>query len=286
MYPDPQYFKRKINIHAGKGVLIRDSIALMKFPPLFPIFFCLLAVAGSPALRAQDQPLQPEEDWLEYYYQNPTPDRFVEEVKNWASDGTLDNENARPALIAFLSQVMRANRDQIAGWYESLKGLSPSQMQVLHTAMLYARVSEADEIMSKTFGKQYDDQKIETAKILEMPLDKETTIDMLWGFFYATGSEHAIRRIVLCFRFEDAPERPDGVDVPEGYAALYKMLPFFAHDSLLANAERHPRLVEILKTLLEKPEELVPAEKEGVYDVLSALDPENVPPVDREAKAA
>lgn len=248
---------------------------------LHALFFAFVASVLFPGLMLQAE----EEDWLENYYKNPTPERFVEQMKDWAADGTLDNEIAKPAIIAFTSQLLRQNRDRIESWYSALSGLSPSQMQVLHTAMLFSRTSEADGIMRKQFGKKYDEQKVETQKILKMPLDKPKTIDMLWGFFYATGSETAIRRVVAGFSFLDAPENPDGVEVPEGYLPLYKSLPTIAFNSLASNAERHPRVLEILKALNEGGD-LSPREKEGVYDILSEIDPEAYPPVDRENNKA
>lgn len=217
-----------------------------------------------------------EKDWLEYYYESPTPENFVKNMKDWAEDGTLDNEHAKPALIAFGSQLIRQNRDSLVGWYDQLAGMSPEHKQVLHTQMLFSRTGEADKIMRDMFGKQYDEQKKETPKILELPLDKRSTLDMLWGFFYATGSENAIRRVVTCFRFQDAPDNPDGVDVPEGYVPLYKELPFFASNTLIANGERHPKVVEILEALL-KDDTLLPMEKNGVYEVLSELNPKKYP---------
>lgn len=212
-----------------------------------------------------------ERDWLEFYYESPTPDRFIPQMKDWAEDGTLDNDHAKPALIAFISQLIRQNREKLPDWYSGLAGLDPKQKQVMHTAMLFSRTEEADAILTEEFGQVYEDQKAETKKILEMPLDQRDTVDMLWGFYYATGSPEPIRRLILCFRFEDAPDKPDGVDVPEGYAPLYKELPEFAHNSLVANGERHPRLVEILKVLLEKDESFLEMEKAGVRAVLEEL---------------
>ncbi len=219
-----------------------------------------------------------EKDWLEYYYENPTPDRFVGQMKDWAEDGTLENDHAKPALIAFTSQILRQNRERIGEWYDALSGLSPEQMQVMHTAMLYSRTTEADELMRDRFGKAYEEQKEETPKILELPLDRGDTMDMVWGFFYATGSEVAIRRVVTCFRFRDAPDKPPGVDVPEGYKPLYKELPEFALGSLLANASRHPRIVLILREMYENDNTLLEMEKSGLYEVLSELDPGTYPP--------
>jgi len=109
---------------------------------------------------------------------------------------------------------------------------------------------------------------------------------MLWGYFYATGSESAVRRVVIAFRFRDAPDKPPGVDVPDGYVPIYKELPHFAFESLLANAERHPRVVAILREILEKDTTLMDAEKEGVYAVLSEIDPKTYPPKEPAKKAA
>jgi len=247
---------------------------------LAPALFC-----GAVALQSQDAPADPpEKDWLEFYYENPTPEQFVTRMKDWAGDGTLDNEHARPALIAFISQLIRQNEGDLQRWYEDLTGLSPGQLQVVHTAMLFSRTAGADRIMREVFGKIYDEQKQETEKILEMPLDKRATMDMLWGYFYATGSESAIRRIVISFRFKEAPDNPPGVTIPDGYVPMYKELPEFAAGALIANGERHPRIVEILREMYEKDESLMKVEKEGVYEVLSALDPKKYPPVPKEPK--
>lgn len=211
-------------------------------------------------------------DWLESYYENPTPGRFVAEVKNWSADGTLDNDHAKPAIIAFASQVMRQNRDRIVDWYRDLAGLPPEHMQIIHTAMLFSRTKQADAIMGELFGAAYREHREKTGKILELPLDKSGTLDMLWGYFYATGSTAAIRRIVICFRFEDAPERPDGVKIPDDYVPLYKVLPEFAESSIIANAQRHPRIPEILRSLLENDESLLEPEREGIREILKFLD--------------
>lgn len=242
----------------------------------------VVAVARVPAeeagKEAEAAAEEAEKEWLEFYYENPSPDRFVPQMKDWAKDGTLDNDLAKPALVAFLSQVIRQNHERLEGWYADLAGLDPGQLQTLHTAMLYSRTKEADAILRERYGKTYDEQKLETEKILEMPLDRIDTIDMLWGFFYATGSEGAVRRIVTAFRFRDAPEKPSGVEVPEGYLPLYKELPRMAYGSLVANGERHPKLAGILKGILESDQTLLEVEKEGVYDVLSQLDAKAYPP--------
>lgn len=211
-------------------------------------------------------------DWLESYYEHPSPERFVSQMKEWSADGTLDNDGAKPALIAFISQLLRQNREELGAWYAALEGLPPKQLQILHTAMLFARINEADEILLKRYGEAFTTQRRETGKILELPLDKEDTLDMLWGYFYATGSQHAIRKIVAGFRFRDAPEKPPGVDVPDGFIPFYKALPQFTFQSLVANAERHPKLLVMLRDMLEEDSTLVEPEKDGLSKVLQEVD--------------
>lgn len=242
-------------------------------PSLLPVALVLLGFVPPPAAAlANDPPLAPDErDWLESYYESPNPERFVPQMKDWAADGTLDNDYAKPAVIAFSSQVLRQNRDRIASWYEDLAGLSPEHLQILHTAMLYSRTQEADEIMRERFGPSYEEHRGKAGKILELALDKRDTMDMLWGYFYATGSPSAIRRIVTTFRFREAPENPDGVEVPEGYVPLYKALPEFAVGSLLANSSRHPRIPQILRDLLGGDDSLMEVEREGIREVLKQL---------------
>lgn len=262
-----------------KPVLILSLALFAAWPPCSPLFAQGDESEASPSGAE-------EKDWLEFYYENPSPDRFVEEMKDWAEDGTLENDHAKPALIAFTSQLLRQNRERIAEWYDALSGLSPEQMQVMHTAMLFSRTTEADELMKDRFGKTYEEQKEETPKILELPLDRGDAMDMIWGFFYATGSEGAIRRVVTCFRFQDAPDKPPGVDIPEGYKPLYKELPEFALGSLLSNASRHPRVIEILKEMYSNDTTLLEMEKTGIYEVLSELDPKAYPPKEPKGNAA
>lgn len=280
-----------MNKYARQRVTDCGFLPLMRKLVFILSFGLVTTSPESSHLRAQDSSaddsssVSEEKDWLEFYYENPTPERFVDQMKDWAEDGTLESDHAKPALIAFTSQVLRQNRERIEEWYDALSGLTPEQMQVIHTGMLFSRTTEADDLMRDRFGKAYEEQKEETPKILELPLDRGDTMDMVWGFFYATGSEAAIRRVVTCFRFRDAPEKPPGVNVPEGYKPLYKELPEFALGSLIANASRHPRIIEILKEMYANDKSLLEMEKTGVYEVLSELDPKAFPPKESKGDA-
>lgn len=226
------------------------------------------------AQDAPDPSVDEAADWLEYYYQNPSPEQFVSRMRGYSQDGTLASERARPALIGFVSQIIRQNRDQIDQWYGQLAGLPPEERQLLHTAMLFSRTAEADTILEREFGQKFREQKKETPKILELQLDKTHTLDMLWGFFYATGSESAIRRIISYFNLENLPEKPEDVEIPEGYKPLYTEMPEAAAWTLVANGSRHPAVRRACEDLYEKKGELTDSERHLLFEkVLKELDP-------------
>lgn len=245
-------------------------------PLLFAAITLTLVIPPSSGF-AQDTPDPPVDeaaDWLEYYYQKPTPEQFVARMRAYSQDGTLASEQARPALIGFISQVIRQNRDQIDDWYTQLAGLPPEEKQILHTAMLFSRTSEADAILEREFGQRFREQKQETPKILELQLDKTHTLDMLWGFFYATGSDSAIRRIIAYFNLENLPEKPKGTDIPEGYKPLYTEMSEAAAWTLVANGSRHPEVKELCEDLYEKEAALTDTERQYLFEnVLVELDP-------------
>lgn len=227
-----------------------------------PSFLAALALVGSPLLSQEvegtaEEPkifrkVPSDPNWLEYYYTAPKPESVEEQIRMLATEGELRNDAIKPAVIAFLSQVIRQNRERIGPWYTSWKEtLDAESIQTVQTAMLFSRTSEADSILSEQFGAQYEEQKKTLPKILEMRLDKPSTLDMLWGFYYASGSENAIRRLVMGFRYLEAPDNPENVEVPEDHIPLYKMIPEFAGNSLISNGLRHPKVVKDLQELLD-----------------------------------
>ncbi len=246
-------------------------VTLLAFHFIMAPVICQEGATGEPT--AKDE----KADWLEGYYLNPTPEKFVDQMKGWAADGTLQKQIAHPALIGFISQLMRQNRDKILVWAKELSSLDPKDLVVFNTALIFSRTSEADDLIKQALGEKYQEFE-EPPKILELGLNEPPTMDMLWGYFYATGSENAIRRIINGFRYEDAPLAPDGVEVPEGYKPYYTELPQLAFSSLHHNLTHHPRVMEICESFYQNDKTLLPMEKRNLYDLLSLCKPEKYPP--------
>jgi hypothetical protein len=220
--------------------------------------------------------IEPDEDhdWLTFYYQNPEPEKLTKQLQKWSDAKILSDEKARPALVGFLSQVFRQNRDKIKGWYSKARGFPPEDLQTLRLALIFSRTSEADDIIKAEEGDSYVARQ--PPKVLEMSMNQLPTFDMLWGYFYATGSELVIERMIFLFRFEEM-ELGEDIDIPEGYSSLYEQLPEHAHWALKSNAEQHPQILQLLERYLETPGALQPIERKGVRKILSELLPKKYP---------
>jgi hypothetical protein len=191
-------------------------------------------------------------DWMTFYYKNPTPEKFVESVRELAKDGSLSNDDAQPPIVAFLSQVMASNPKKIPGWLKQLSDLDRKQTSVILAAAWYSDTEEALAYFESQKLEAYLKQK--GPKILEMELDP-TILDMLWGHFMATGDEKPIRRIVSAFslsKYAGAAERfktseKTEQDKKEAFLdATFQA----AKWSLESNCRQHPKVLQHCEAML------------------------------------
>lgn len=221
----------------------------------------------------------PQKDWMEGYYLDPQPNRLPEEVKDWSEQGLLQREGTRDVLIGFLSQVLRQNRPKIKEWDNQLAGLPPDDRRIWRTGVWYSRTTEGDEIIKEALGGKLTNEDL-APKLLELPLDRPTTLDMLWGYFFATGSESPVRRLVEAFRFEDVSEPPPGAKIPQGYVPLFTQLPEMVAWSITSMAAEHPKVAEFCVHFYESPKESQLSETESRWlrnKVLPTIDPKKFP---------
>lgn len=245
------------------------------------------AVAGpedapSPPRAPTDNELRniPEDidnDWLTFYYKNPEPDKLSDHLKKWSDARILNDERAQAPLVGFLSQVFRQNPDRIKGWYLDASDFPPEDLQTIRLALVFSRTAEGDAIFREDEEEGEEVLKNRPPKVLEMSMTLLPTFDMLWGFYYATGSERVLERMIYLFRYAEMSVGED-VDIPEDYRPLYEQLPAAAHWALVGNAEQHPKVLAFLEEAYQTAGRLEPIEKEGVRKVLSELLPQKYPP--------
>lgn len=187
------------------------------------------------------------DDWMTYYYKSPSPDLFSKELRLLTDKGLLANENAQAPIIAFLSQVMSLNAKRIPEWIEEFSNIDEKQRKVLLAAAWYSDTEEARELFKTKNLDAYLKQK--APKILEVEVNNPSALDMLWGYFFATGDSTPIRRIVTALslsKYAGALDRfktsdKTAKDRNEAYLDVTFQA---ARWSLESNCKAHPLVLE------------------------------------------
>ena len=214
----------------------------MRSRPLTQAVFCLACVVGE--ARGQGAP----DDWVPSYYRRPSPDRFVEEVRGLAEAGVFDKENARPPMIGFFSQVMTQNPTHIEAWITDLQDLNEAGRNVLLESAWRSNTESAREYFRAAGLDEYLRRR--APDLLSVEVTDPSTLDMLWGHFYATGDEKSVRRIVSAFalskhsgaieRFKQSSEKTDDEKREAYLEVVFKA----ARWSLESNCRQHPLVLE------------------------------------------
>lgn len=172
--------------------------------------FCMLALTPCFAQKAGGDTQQLGK-WVMTYYQNPTPDQFVEKVKEMSAAGVLYNPrpNARPdANVMFLGKIMASNARQIPQWLDALASLPDTDRKVLKRAVWYSgtETGKAWLTMNGEAELANGPRPVLLANQKAMQL-QPYHIDQLWEWFFATGEVEPVARIISLFSL--AHELPD-----------------------------------------------------------------------------
>ena len=210
----------------------------------------LFFVFGLPLLGANLQEVSG--NWLTGYYRNPQPTRFVDEVRTLINSGSFSKETAQPPLIVFLGRVIAANPTKIESWMAALNDLSPAGKDLLYAALWFSGTEEAKQYLATHGIKDYTGKN--PPDVLKMEIDSPTVVEMLWGWYFATGDEAAIRRIISGFnlnRYDGAMDRfKSSKKTEQDKREAYQDLAFKAvQRSLIDNCTLHLEVQKICEKL-------------------------------------
>ncbi len=203
-------------------------------------------------------------DWLSHYYEHPTPDRFVPEVKALSKAGNLSNPNSSALISVFLGKIMAANPTQVDGWLIQLGDLKEGDRQALLFAASLSGTKEAQAYL----GRQPDAEKFRGKPIDIRAIEPKspTLLDMLWADFYATGEAGPVRRVVTALNYDkysgalDRYAKSEKTEKDRNDAILEAVFKA-ALWSLESNARQHSRVGEVLEQMhfaggLTQPEQV------------------------------
>jgi hypothetical protein len=133
-----------------------------------------------------------------FYYANPRPERFTEEVRREAREGRLSESDSALPLIVFLSQVMAANAPKVRSWLSALADLDLSARKPLLMAAWLSATSAGKEACQASGEVSFSTPPPD---FLSLDVDQPVMLDALWHFYFATGDPRAIKRIATVFEY-------------------------------------------------------------------------------------
>ncbi|HRE04490.1 MAG TPA: hypothetical protein PKX00_02705 [Opitutaceae bacterium] len=210
----------------------------MKLPRLLLAASLALAATGSAlagnASRAQT--------WLASYYQDPQPAQLPKAVHGLSREGYFEGDGQPAQAIGFFSTVFASNSGLVDYWFSQFRTLPVRHQRVLASALWYAGDPRGESMLremsinsSPEVRDGIDRLLASNARpIVKTPVLSESSMNLQWGAFLASGREEHITNILAA--------------VGSGQPGLHEA----ARISLAMNAATHSRVMEICRTQLDK----------------------------------
>ena len=171
---------------------------------------------------------------------------------------------------------MAQNPKNVEQWLEEFEDLDEKQRELILVAAWYSDTDAAKAYLKEKKLERWSEK--ESPNILDLKVDGPHKLDMLWGYFMATGEEAPIRRIVsglqlskysgAAKRFKES-EKTDEDRRKAWLDATFQA----ARWSLTANCKQHPKALEHCERIFR--DEAIPKdEKPWLAVILSKVKPE------------
>jgi hypothetical protein len=237
------------------------------------IFIFILLFISNISLAQGD--LSPPDKWMFFYYQNPQPDKLIENVRAMSKRGQLSQTAG--LIPAFLGRVFAQNPGRIDQWMTSLKDLPQNELYTLYNALWLSNTNEGRAVLTKV-GLKMPDGAAPDMLTLEVNEDDPMLIDALWGYFMATGDTRVVRRVISGFnysQYEGAEKRyKSSKQTEQDKREAYKAVIFeAAKASLIDNCLMHPVVLAYCEKIW-KGKELNQTESLWLGVVLAKVAPE------------
>ena len=184
------------------------------------------------------------------YYTKPQPNSFPSLLAGMQEDGALTLGHMTAA--GFLSQIFHDNPGRLKEWTTAFWQLGDAARAYVWLSLWFANTPQANAILEDAAHKEKSSVAAESlAKLLkspsrpllELPIDSGSSLDLLWGAFYATGRQEYLAKIIDCLPWSLQAGKAEKLKVAIGKAAEW---------SLRTNAGRDPHVLEICKTELAR----------------------------------
>lgn len=227
---------------------------------IFAISFSFSALAQQAPrgkAAAQQQQLQRPEQvlaWINAYRAKPEPQRMPVALRALSAMGTFREIDSAGIYVGFAAGVLGANPQRAEKLVEALFPMPPEDQVVIVRAIAYSGLADWKALMAK-FVERMPARRVlierhlygKAPGLMELPLEQNpAALDTLWGFYFATGREEPVKRIISAL-----PWSKDANDVDKLTTGSMVKL------TLAVNAMRDPELLRLLHRQAERAEKPV-----------------------------
>ena len=182
--------------------------------------------------------------WINGYRLKPEPGKLPAAVKAMSELGVFRDMDTAGIYVGFMAGVLQSNPKRAEELVAKMYPMPPEDQVAIVRAIAYSDLPDWKDLMLKfvermparkmlidrfVFGKQ--------PTLRQMELDAGTTpLDTLWGFYFATGSQEPIVRMISVLPWAKDPNNVERLTI----GSMAKL-------SLATNASRDKELLDLLK---------------------------------------
>ncbi|MBS0234137.1 MAG: hypothetical protein JSR99_11710 [Proteobacteria bacterium] len=227
---------------------------------------------AKPAKHKQPKPFQNAEEllrWINIYRMHPDPQRLPEAVKAMSSLGVTKDTDQSGVYIGFVAGVLGANPRIAEDLVAKMFPLPPENQVIVIKAIAYSGMPHWRDTMTK-FVERMPARKVlidryvfgNKPTLTELSIkDDSGVIDLNWGYYFATGWEAPVRRIVAALVLSLDKDKVD-----------YLTIGAMAKWTLAQNASRNDDLLTMLKKISNDCDPKVRKPLEEVIDAAETLE--------------
>ena len=231
-----------------------------------------VAAASKPAKVKPPRPFTKSEEllaWMNGYRLKPEPKRLPEAVRAMVKSSVTKDMDQAGIYIGFTAGVIGSNPEDAETLITEMFPLDPQDQVLLIKAIAYSGLPDWKELMIK-FVERMPARKVLIDKFLfakkptleDLPFEESSSaIDINWGYYFATGSEAPVRRIVTVLAWSQ--DRNDVEKLTIGAMAKW---------TLAQNASRDLELLAMLKGIAAEDKAAARAPLNEVIEAAETLE--------------
>jgi hypothetical protein len=218
--------------------------------------------------------------WINGYRLKPEPKRLPQAVRAMSDFGLIRDMDQAGVYIGFTAGVLGSEADSIDKAITALFPLGPEDQVLLIKAIAYSGLPDWKQVLTR-YVERMPARKVLIDKYLfggkpsleDLPLhEDQSAIDINWGYYFATGAEAPVRRIVKAMAM--STDKDDVEKLTIGSMAKWTLAQNAAHDA------------DLLAMLKQLPEDEAAAVRQPLNEVIDAAETLELSKVRRQALAS